>query len=340
MTTTPISSASETPILLIAFNRPDLTRRTLAAIREGRPGHLLLLCDGPRPDRPDDVARVAAVHEALGEIDWPCRIDRRFSEPNLGCERSVETGLDWAFQLVDRAIVLEDDCVPDPTFFPYAAELLDRYRDNQRVWHIAGNQHGVPTTLFGGHSYAFSTWASVWGWATWADRWQRHRQLFPRPDGGLPIRTQPAKARSGSLVTRSAKRHFADVASSDDVITHGWDKHWWLTIMSEGGLSTTPALNLVANVGFGNDATHAMSSRVEEETTAMSFPLRHPPRVTLSVEVERELELVLNRVGGRAAQLARRVVRSSKLRAVLRRAADSRPATAAARTASRFSSGS
>ena len=257
MTTTPISSAPETPVVLIAFNRPELTRRTLAAIRAGRPGHLLLVCDGPRPDRPDDAARVAAVHEALEEIDWPCRVDRRLNEHNLGCERSVETGLDWVFQLVNRAIVLEDDCVPDPTFFAYAAELLSRYRDNPRVWHIAGNRHGVPTALFNGHSYAFSTWASVWGWATWADRWERHRDLFPRVDGGLPIRTQPATVRSSSLVTQSAKRHFAEAASSKDVITHGWDKHWWLTIMSEGGLSATPAVNIVANVGFGDEATHA-----------------------------------------------------------------------------------
>ena len=115
----------------------------------------------------------------LSDIDWPCQVHRRFSETNLGCEQSIETGLDWAFGLVDRAIVLEDDCLPDVTFFPYAAELLERYRDDQRVWHIAGNQHGVPDALFDGRSYAFSTWASVWGWATWADRWHDAPRAFP-----------------------------------------------------------------------------------------------------------------------------------------------------------------
>jgi glycosyl transferase family 2 len=335
---------SDVPVVLIAFNRPDLVRRTLEAVRAAAPTDLFVVADGSRPGRAEDVERTAAVRRAVDSVDWPCRVHRRFSEVNLGVEGNVELGLDWVFSQVDRAIVLEDDCIPDPTFFEYAEELLDRYADDARVWQIAGNSHGVPERLFHGRSYAFSTWASVWGWATWADRWQRHREEFPRDHDivngarqDTPVRRRPARPRPGTLVTRAGERHFAEAAASDDVVTHGWDKHWWLTIMTHGGLSVTPAVNLVSNAGFGEDATHSNApGRQDEPARPIRFPLRHPEVVALDVEVERELELLLNRIGGRSARLARKLVRSPKLRTLARRVVNSDPAVRAARTASRL----
>lgn len=332
------------PVVLVVFNRPALTRMTLAAVRQARPAELFVIADGPRVDRPDDALRCAETRGVLAEVDWPCTIHTRFAAENLGCEANVELGLDWVFSQVDRAVVLEDDCIPDPSFFEFTDELLSRYADDERVWHVAGNRHGVRPVAFGGDSYRFSTWASVWGWATWADRWQAHRASFPRRhtatrDGerdDRPVRARPVTPQPGSLVTRSAERHFAAAAASTDVVTHGWDKQWWLSIMSAGGLSVTPAVNLVENVGFGADATHtAARGRRDEAAAPIAFPLRHPARVALDVEVERELELTLSRVGGRTARVVRRLVRSPMLRRILREAAGSRPATAAARMASR-----
>ncbi|WP_183099399.1 glycosyltransferase family 2 protein [Nocardioides pelophilus] len=334
-----------TPVVLIAFNRPQLARRTLAAIREAAPARLFLVADGPRADRPDDAALCAETRAVFDEVDWPCQVERRFSDVNLGVEGNVELGLDWVFEQVPEALVFEDDCTPDPTFFPFAEELLDRYRDDQRVWQISGNRHGVPRKLYQGDSYAFSTWASVWGWATWADRWQRHRAVFPRDHvrrsatdaGDAPTRTVPAVPAPGTLVTRAGQRHFAEAARSSDVVTHGWDKHWWITIMSEGGLAIAPSGNLVVNSGFGEDATHGYSpGREDDPAEPMEFPLRHPAEVALNVEVERELELHLNRVGGPAAQLARKVIKSPRLRRAARAAVNSRPAKGAARVASRM----
>lgn len=309
-----------------------------------RPERLFVIGDGPRADRPDDEARCAAVRAVLDEVDWPCDVRTRFSVHNLGCEGNVETGLDWVFSEADAAIVLEDDCVPDPSFFRFAEELLERYRDDPRVWHVAGNSHGVPARMFHPDSYAFSTWASVWGWATWRDRWLQHRVQFPRdhalrPDGtrnDAPRRTRPARPRPGTLVTRSGQRHFAEAATSQDVVTHGWDKQWWLTIMSEGGLSVTPSVNLVQNVGFGVEATHTHApGREDAPAVAVSFPLRHPAAVELNEDVERELELELGRIGGRAAKLARRLVRSPMLRRAIRAVVNSEPARNAARRVSK-----
>jgi hypothetical protein len=325
-----------------------VTRRALDQVRVAAPAELFVIADGPRPDRPDDVPRCAETRAVLDEVDWPCTVYRRFAEQNLGLEANVELGLDWVFGRADRAIVLEDDCLADPSFFRFAAELLERYRDDERIWYLTGNGLGLDPALFGDRSYAFSAWASVWGWATWAQRWQRHRQNFPRDHrpspgdkrGDLPRRVTPVPAAPETLVTGSARRHFADAAASDDTVTHGWDKHWWLTIMTEGGLVITPAVSMVQNIGFGiAGATHTGGAGGGGDlygiAQPMAFPLRHPDRVELDVEVERELELVLARVGSRAARLARQLIRPPLLRRLIRRLISSRPAMIAARTVSR-----
>ena len=320
-----------TPVVLIAFNRPQLTAQTLAAIRSARPRQLFLVADGPRPTHPADAERCAATRAVLEQIDWPCTVHRRYAEANLGLEANVELGLDWVFAQVDRAIVLEDDCQADPDFFRYAEELLERYRDDHRVWQVSGSGLGVPRRLFGDDSYAFTAWASVWGWATWADRWQRHREVFPRDhvSGDAPVRTVPAVPRDGLLVTRSGRQHFAEAAASDDTVTHGWDKHWWLTMMTFGAYALSPAVNMVENVGWGEDATHGVAhGKRDHAAESIGFPLRHPAEVALSADVERELELVLSRVGGRAATLARQVLRSPRLRHAARTAVNSRAGVA------------
>jgi hypothetical protein len=329
-----------TPVVLVAFNRPHLTEQTLAAIRDAQPRELFLVVDGPREGHPTDAATCAETRAVLERIDWDCAVHRRYAEANLGLEANVELGLDWVFSQVDRAIVLEDDCVPNATFFRYVSELLSRYEYDDRVWQVSGSGLGVPVELFGGDSYAFTAWASVWGWGTWADRWQRHRAIFPRDhrDGDAPVRTTPFAIQPGLVVTKSAERHFRDAAASDDTHTHGWDKHFWLTMMTVGGFALSPSRNLVENVGWGEDATHAasVSGRTDHAADAMTFPLQHPSAVVLNREVERELELILSRVGGRAATFARRLVRSPRLRYYARLAVNSQVSQKASRAASRL----
>lgn len=329
-----------TPVVLVAFNRPHLTERTLAAIRDAKPRELFLVVDGPRADRPDDVETCAATRAVLETIDWPCEVHRRYAASNIGLEANVELGLDWVFSQADRAIVLEDDCVPNATFFRYVSELLERYAEDDRIWQVSGSGLGVPEELFGRDSYAFTAWASVWGWGTWADRWQRHRAIFPRDhrDGDAPVRTKPFAIQPGLVVTKSAERHFRAAAASDDTHTHGWDKHFWLSMMTEGAFALSPSRNLVENVGWGEDATHAASvtGRTDHAASEMVFPLQHPPTVALNVEVERELELILSRVGGRAATFARRLVRSPRLRYYARLAVNSKLSHKASRAASRL----
>ncbi|UDY23613.1 hypothetical protein [Nocardioides sp. Kera G14] len=326
------ATALRTPVVLIAFRRPGVTRRNLDVLRQVRPERLFVVVDGPRPGRPEEAAQVEQVRALIdASVDWPCTVERRYVDRNLGLEANVELGLDWVFSQVDRAIVLEDDCIPDPTFFPFCEELLDRYADEKRVWQIAGDPHHVPAALYRGASYDFSTWASVWGWATWADRWHAHRVEFDRDHAGAEERvdatprTAPALRRTpvvpapGSLVTEGAVRHFTHVAGETNGDLRGWDHHWWVTIMSRGGLSVMPAVTLVENDGYGDGATHTRSAKEPTPAEPMPFPLRHPDRIELNRDIERELELVLLRTDGQLSRLARRLIQPLWLRAIARR---------------------
>ena len=314
-----------TPVVLISFNRPDLTERALARIREVAPRELLLIADGPRPDRPDDVETCSAVREILATVDWPCEVRRRYSETNRGCETTVESGLDWVFEQVDEAIILEDDCLPGPSFFPFCVDLLERYRDDERVAQISGTTLFVPPHLFHGDSYAFGSFAGVWGWATWARAWREHREAFPRrhdegalAGGSIPHRIQRPELDPRHVVTRAGRRYFEEVAASTDPVAFGWDSHWYLSTASLSRLTVTPAVNLVENVGFAEHATHTQSTRKMPAAESLALPLKHPAQVVLNPSVERELELVLVRANGRLARRLRSAVPQGPLRTIAR----------------------
>lgn len=322
-----------TPVLLIVFKRPDVTRRALETIRAVRPRELFVVADGPRPNHPEERQLCKHVRALVDEVvDWPCRIERRYAERNLGLEANVELGLDWVFDQVGRAIIMEDDCVPDPTFFSYCEQLLDRYADDKRVWQVAGNNEGVPESMFEGCSYAFSTWASVWGWATWADRWHAHRAVFDRDHAGAENRFDqrprtaparravPAAFHPGALVTSAGTRHFTQVARESNGDLRGWDHHWWVTIISEGGLSAVPVINVVENDGYGEGATHTGAAKQPLPARSLSMPLVHPESVALNRAVEAEMELILLRIDGRLSRWARQLIRPLWLRAIVRRA--------------------
>ena len=324
----------QTPAVLIAFRRPGVTQRNLDELRQVQPEQLFVVADGPRPGRPEEARQCEQVRELIETIDWPVKIEKKYADRNLGLEANVELGLDWVFSQVDRAIVLEDDCIPDPSFFRFAEELLDRYQDEKRIWQIAGDTHTVSASHYGDCSYGFSTWASVWGWATWADRWHDHRAEFNRDHAGAEdrvdetprtadaVRTRVAVPHPDALIHDGALRHFSFVASETDGDHYGWDHHWWVTIMSRQGLSIMPRVNLVEHDGYGEGATHTRAAKVPYPAEQMDFPLVHPPVVELNRGAEGELELILLRHDGRLSRLARKVIKPLWMRAMIRRVID------------------
>lgn len=268
-----------TPVAFLVFNRPDLARRVFERIRQARPPELFLVCDGPRAHVPADAEAVAQVRAFLETaVDWPCTVHRDFAESNLGCRRRVASGLDWVFSQVEQAIILEDDCLPDPSFFTFCDAMLERYRDDPRILHINGTSFLPPGDRVR-DSYFFSKHVWVWGWATWRRAWQQYDPLMATWDERLP-------RLEASFDTRYERAFWLatfDEARADWEKTNTWDFQWFYTCWTLGGMSVVPGVNLVENLGFGGAATHTVHDQPHHRLRASSLAVeRHPARVVRS----------------------------------------------------------
>jgi hypothetical protein len=300
------SAQNRVPVALFVFNRPEFTARVLSAIETARPPRLFVIGDGPRPDNPSDSELVVQTRALIEHIDWEVEVLTCYSDANLGCGRRIATGLDWVFANTDEAILLEDDCVPDPTFFRYCEELLRRYRDDERVQMVSGCNVLEPHVA-DPYSYYFSRCYHIWGWATWARAWQ-HYDFEMKAWPGL--RDTPWLERHlGSEQAALVARFLFDQTYADEA--GQWDFQWVLAGWRRGGVSVTPGVNLVTNIGFGEGATHLQDPdhpRANLASGPMCFPLRHPPDVTVHQEADRaEWELVTQRFPQLAAPRERRV---------------------------------
>lgn len=262
-----------TPIVLIIFNRPDTLRKVFEAIRCAQPSKLLVIADGPRPEVVSDARKCAAARTILERVDWKCEVLTHYSEINLGCKWRVSSGLDWVFKTVAEAIILEDDCLPHPTFFPFCEELLERYREDERVMAISGDnfQFGHRRTE---DSYYFSRYNHCWGWATWRRAWRHYdveMKLWPvlREGGWL-------KDILGNHRAAFYWRKRFQAADSGTIDT--WAYRWTLACWLQSGLSILPNVNLVSNIGFNAEATHTKSQDrlANLPLEKMDFPLLHP----------------------------------------------------------------
>lgn len=149
------------PVAIIVFNRPDHTRQSFSVVREQQRSRLFVIADGPRPGHPTDEERCAEVRDIVADVDWPCAVQREYADSNLGLKQRVSSGLDWVFSEVDRAIVLEDDCVPHADFFMFCDALLDRYAEDERVAAVTGDNFQEGNKR-GEASYYFSKYNHVW----------------------------------------------------------------------------------------------------------------------------------------------------------------------------------
>jgi hypothetical protein len=264
------------PIVFVIFSRPAETLRVFERIREARPRKLLIVADEPRANRPGEAALCRETRAVVDRVDWPCEVLTNFAETNMGPGRRIASGLDWAFAQVEEAILLEDDCLPGPSFFPYCAELLERYRADERIMMISGNnfQNGNSRTA---DSYYFSQLPHCWGWATWRRAWRHYdykmQEWRRAPDHGL------LKARAGSPALERHWRQCLDGVTTGSIDT--WDYQWMYCLWRQNGLSIVPDVNLATNIGFGAMATHTttLDPRFMVPSREMKFPLRHPAEV-------------------------------------------------------------
>jgi hypothetical protein len=273
------------PVALFVFNRPALTAQVLEAVARARPTRLLVVGDGPRGDHPGDPKLVRDTRALIDRVDWPCEVLTCYSDHNLGCGRRFATGLDWVFANAEEAIILEDDCVPDHTFFRFCEELLERHRDDERVQMICGCNVTEPGR-FGPYSYYFSRCYHIWGWATWSRAWRHYdydMQGWPELRGTRWLEQLLGSRRAGRITQLLFDETYSGRIDQ-------WDFQWVFAGWTRNAVSAIPTVNLVSNVGFGDRATHLHDPghpRANLATMPMEFPLRHPVEVSVLEEADR-----------------------------------------------------
>lgn len=277
-----------TPILLIIWRRPHTLRQVIDAIRPVAPTRVFVACDGPNPARPGEAEKVAATRAVIeNELDWPCQVERLYSDSNQGCRLGVSRAITWFFEQVEEGIILEDDCIPHPDFFRFCGLLLECYRSDTRVWSICGSnfQQGH---CRGAASYYFSIHGDSWGWATWRRAWQHysaseHQWPTFRDAGYLnDIFVIPEERHYWrQLLDRLFMQHEIDT----------WDFQWWLTSWINNGLHAWPNTPLVSNIGFDADGSHTFSDCPEviyaNQPLAGLSTITHPTFMLPSREADR-----------------------------------------------------
>ncbi len=282
----------KTPVAIFGFNRPSLINQVFERVREVKPQQLFLILDGPRVNTPDDLTKCNMVKEILSRVDWPCETLRNYSKTNMGCRRRISSGISWVFEHSEEAIILEDDCVPDLTFFKFCAELLARYRNDSRVGMIAGHIEHFDPPRVNGCSYYVDHFTTIWGWATWRRAWAKY-------DAEL---TNWPLAKEQDILMRVLKkqRYVKSWTRMIDRVCEGktdtWDTAWAFTLFYENWLCVHPKQNLVTNIGCGSDSTHTInvtSQWANQPTVPMDFPLVHPAHLIPDLWSEKRVQETL-----------------------------------------------
>jgi hypothetical protein len=275
----------ETPISIFIFNRPDLTAKVFERIKQVKPKTLLIVADGPRMDKAGEIEKCQKARIVTEEVDWDCEVFRNYSEVNLSSGLRVSSGLDWVFEQVDRAIILEDDCLPNLDFFRFCEELLEKYQDSEQVSMISGTNFlsGVYTNP---QSYYFSCLPAIWGWATWRRSWMLYdykMNLFPiyaELNFLDHIFSDPGHQKFWYEILRSTYE-------AKNKITW-WDYQWAFAQWINGGVSIIPKVNLVSNIGYRGDATHTKrKSKISNlPVLNIDFPLTHPKIISRNLKMD------------------------------------------------------
>lgn len=264
----------KTPVALIFFNRHDTLEKVFQKVKEARPPKLFLIQDGPRVGNDRDKEQIQKCREVVENIDWDCEVFKNYSEVNLGCGVRPQSGISWVLSQVERAIFLEDDCVPESTFFDYCDCLLEKYKDDERVGYISGLNH-FGEWDFGGSSYGFCQGGAIWGWATWRRAWEKY-------DYSIGCVNDPymEKLMRQTIWAQRVKvwNETNEMVKAGKRISY-WDVQWGFVKLTQNQLVIVPKYNLINNIGVGVESTHAQKGRSKFHylpVKPLEFPLTHP----------------------------------------------------------------
>jgi len=271
-----------TPILFLIFNRPDTTKKVFEEIRRLQPKTLYVAADGPRLSIAGEKQDCLATREIINEVDWDCKVLTLFRAENLGCRVAVSSAIDWFFEHVEEGIILEDDCLPDQSFFWFCQDLLAYYRHENRVMHISGSNYQFGRKI-GDASYYFSRLAHIWGWATWRRAWQLYdvnMKSFPKfleEDRIKKIFEEP-------IVQRNWIKNLSKIYKGANT----WDYQWAYANLINNSYCIIPNENLISNIGFGKKSTHTFN----KDDVLANLPLgsidklKHPASFEYATEAD------------------------------------------------------
>lgn len=274
------------PVLFVIFKREDTTRQVFQRIREAQPPRLYIAADGPRADRPDEVAKCEATRKLVENVDWPCEVHRLFQDKNLGCGKGVSSAITWFFEHEEEGIIIEDDILPHMDFFRFCDEMLERYRNTPQVKCICGSNAFYQDVKYD-YSYFFSHYMFVWGWASWRRTWNEYdfslnsvkRASIEKKINSFPIRKRN-KEMAMSIYDQMTSDHPIDT----------WDYQFVFSIWNHDGLNIVPISNLCKNIGFATEeAAHTLQhdEKIENHEARSCYPLIHPIAIKESKRLER-----------------------------------------------------
>lgn len=290
---------------MLVFNRPETTFQVFEEVRRARPARLYVASDGPRPNRAQEAGLVERTRGIVDAVDWPCCVRTLFRDENLGCRNAVSGALDWFFEQEEEGIILEDDCLPSQSFFGFCDVLLERYRDNTRVFNITGfnkQQRWKPVK----HDYFFSSAGGIWGWATWRRAWRCYDPEMNELESWSE--TQYLQQKLGKTLGKLRQRQLERAAEN---IRNGkissWAFPWAYTRLKHDAFACVPSRSLVENIGFGAGATHTLKGPderiVREELT---IPFRMNDRLEADIAYDLRFlghRSIRQRIGRRLARV-------------------------------------
>lgn len=273
-------------VLILFFNRPEALRAVFDQVRQARPARLFLYQDGPRGER--DLAGIEACRKVVDEIDWPCEVHRKYQEKNYGCDPSEYISQKWAFSMVDKCIVLEDDDIPSLSFFTFCKEMLDRYADDRRISMITGCNYDEVTPDMP-YDYFFATTFSISGWASWRrviDEWDAKYSWLDDDFNRTQLEDYIKERRYQQNFIDFCRYHRSTGKEYYETIFHA-------AIFFSSGMSIVPRVNLINNLGACGEGVHLSGTNetlpkafrriFEMKRHELTFPLRHPRYVIENV---------------------------------------------------------
>ncbi len=260
---------NEVPVTLIIFNRPETTRKVFEQVKKICPKKIFIISDEGRNEKEKEIVREA--RRIVEDIDWECEIHKNYAKQNMGCGYRVSSGLDWVFDHTEFSIILEDDCVPNRSFFRFCSEMLEKYRDDERIMYISGNNFHKQIPF--SHSYDFVNIGWIWGWATWRRAWEKY---------DFKISSWKEESKNKMLRRFYTDNEYPifenDLKALSDRGLFTWDFQWQYACACNNGMCIVPCKNLITNIGFGEEATHTKTRRAyyDGRSSELEFPLSDP----------------------------------------------------------------